>query len=134
MATLRLKLGDEALEQVFRRMVFNVMARNCDDHTKNFAFRLKQGGTWELAPAYDVTHAYNPKGEWTYQHLMSVNGKFNDITRKDLLEEADRFSVPGRSSALADVRSALESWPEAAKEARLRDSAVDRVAKDFRLL
>jgi serine/threonine-protein kinase HipA len=134
MATLRLKLGDEALEQVFRRMAFNVMARNCDDHTKNFAFRLKQGGTWELAPAYDVTHAYNPKGEWTYQHLMSVNGKFNDITRKDLLEEADRFSVPGRSSALADVRSALESWPEAAKEARLRDSAVDRVAKDFRLL
>ena len=134
MATVRLKLGDEALEQVFRRMVFNVMARNCDDHTKNFAFRLKQGGTWELAPAYDVTHAYNPKGEWTYQHLMSVNGKFNDITRKDLLEEADRFSVPGRSSALADVRSALESWPEAAKEAGLRDSAVDRVAKDFRLL
>lgn len=134
MATIRLKLGDEALEQVFRRMVFNVMASNCDDHTKNFAFRLKQGGTWELAPAYDVTHAYNPKGDWTYQHLMSVNGKFNDITRQDLLEEADRFSVPGRSSALADVHSALESWPEAAKEAGLRDSAVDRVAKDFRLL
>jgi serine/threonine-protein kinase HipA len=110
------------------------MARNCDDHTKNFAFRLKQGGTWELAPAYDVTHAYNPKGDWTYQHLMSVNGKFNDITRQDLLEEADRFSVPGRSSALADVRSALESWPEAAKEAGLRDSAVDQVAKGFRLL
>jgi len=131
MATLRLKLGDEALEQVFRRMVFNVMARNCDDHTKNFAFRLKQGGTWELAPAYDVTHAYNPKGEWTYQHLMSVNGKFNDITRKDLLEEAERFSVPGRSSALADVRSALESWPEAAKEAGLGPAAIDRVAKDF---
>jgi serine/threonine-protein kinase HipA len=134
MATVRLKLGDEALEQVFRRMVFNVMARNCDDHTKNFAFRLKQGGMWELAPAYDVTHAYNPKGEWTYQHLMSVNGKFNDITRKDLLEEADRFSVPGRSSALADVRSALESWPEAAKEARLGQAAIDRVAKDFRMV
>lgn len=131
MATVRLKLGDEALEQVFRRMVFNVMARNCDDHTKNFAFRLKQGGTWELAPAYDVTHAYNPKGEWTYQHLMSVNGKFNDITRKDLLEEADRFSVPGRSRALADVRSALESWPEAAKEAGLGPPTIDRVAKDF---
>ncbi|HET8891716.1 MAG TPA: type II toxin-antitoxin system HipA family toxin [Candidatus Angelobacter sp.] len=134
MATLRLKLGDEALEQVFRRMVFNVMARNCDDHTKNFAFRLKQGGTWELAPAYDVTHAYNPKGEWTYQHLMSVNGKFKDITRQDLLEEADRFSVPGRSSALADVRSALDNWPEAAKEAGLSKSVIDRIAKDFWLL
>lgn len=134
MATIRLKLGDEALEQVFRRMVFNVMARNCDDHTKNFAFRLKQGGTWELSPAYDVTHAYNPKGEWTYQHLMSVNGKFNDITRQDLLEEADRFSVPGRNRALADVRSALDNWPEAAKEAGLGPATVDRVAKDFRLL
>jgi serine/threonine-protein kinase HipA len=65
---------------------------------------------------------------------MSVNGKFNDITRKDLLEEADRFSVPGRSSALADVRSALESWPEAAKEARLGQAAIDRVAKDFRMV
>jgi serine/threonine-protein kinase HipA len=71
----RLALGDEANGQAFLRMAFNVMAKNCDDHTKNFAFRLKQGGTWELAPAYDVTHAYNPKGEWTYQHLMSVNAE-----------------------------------------------------------
>ena len=50
----------------------NVMARNCDDHTRNFSFILKQGGSWELAPAYDATYADNPKGEWTFQHLMSV--------------------------------------------------------------
>jgi serine/threonine-protein kinase HipA len=134
MAVVRLKLGDAALEQVFRRMVFNVMARNCDDHTKNFSFRLKQGGMWELAPAYDVTHAYNPKGEWTYQHLMSVNGKFNDITRADILEEADRFSIPRRNESLADVRAALENWPKAAKEAGLRESEVERIAKDFWLV
>ena len=131
MVVKRLKLGDQALEQVFRRMVFNVMARNCDDHTKNFAFRLKQGESWELSPAYDVTHAYNPKGEWTYEHLMSVNGKFNDITREDLLEEADRFSVTKRHDALADVRAALDSWPQAAKEAGLGQTTADRVAKDF---
>ena len=69
----QLEAGDEALRQAFLRMVFNVMARNYDDHTKNFSFLLKQGQSWELAPAYDVTHAHNPRGRWTYQHLMSVN-------------------------------------------------------------
>src|ERR1035438_8982575 len=64
MVIARLKLGDAATGQAFRRMAFNVMARNCDDHTKNFTFRLKQGAAWELAPAYDLTHAYNPRGAW----------------------------------------------------------------------
>lgn len=134
MAVAQLKLGDAALDQVFRRMVFNVMARDCDDHTKNFAFRLKQGGSWELAPAYDMTHAYNPRGEWTYQHLMSVNGKFKDITRKDILMEADRFGVSRPGDALAEVRATLENWPKAAKEAGLSDAVVDRIAADFVLL
>ncbi len=134
MAVARLNLGDRALEQVFRRMAFNVMARNCDDHTKNFAFRLKQGGVWELAPAYDVTHAYNPRGEWTYQHLMSVNGKFKEIAREDLLTEAERFSVSRPGDLLKDVRCALENWPTFSKEAGLSNSASGRVAKDFHLL
>ena len=130
----RLNLGDAALEQVFRRMAFNVMARNCDDHTKNFAFLMKQGGNWEFAPAYDVTHAYNPKGEWTYQHLMSVNGKFKDIERGDLLKEAERFGVARADDLLREVRAAIESWPEFAKNAGLTDSASARVAGDFRLI
>ena len=109
--------------------------RNCDDHTKNFAFRLKQRSRWELAPAYDVTHAYNPRGEWTFQHLMSVNGKFDDITRLDFLAEADRFGVSrARSEQLNEVRTALEAWPTFAKEAGLANSVLDRVAADFRLL
>jgi serine/threonine-protein kinase HipA len=134
MAVARLHLEDRALQQVFRRMAFNVMARNCDDHTKNFAFRLKQGGGWELALAYDVTHAYNPRGEWTYQHLMSVNGKFNEIGREDLLVEAERFSVSRPASLLQDVRSALENWPAFSTEAGLSHSTADRVSADFRLL
>jgi len=133
-AVARLNLEDRALEQVFRRMAFNVMARNCDDHTKNFAFRLKQGGGWELAPAYDVTHAYNPRGEWTYQHLMSVNGKFKEIGREDILIEAERFSVSRPADILKDVRSALENWPTFSKQASLNKSTSDRVAADFRLL
>ena len=134
MAIARLKLGDAATGQAFRRMAFNVMARNCDDHTKNFSFRLKQGGMWELAPAYDLIHAYNPRGAWTYQHLMSVNGKFDGIARADLLVEADRFGVRRPLDMLADVRTALASWAEFAAEAGLSAKTADRVAADFCLL
>jgi len=90
-AMRRLKLGTAAFEQAFRRIAFNVMASNCDDHSKNISFMLREGGHWDLAPAYDLIYAYNPKGEWTFQHLISVNGKFNDIGRGDLLTLADRF-------------------------------------------
>lgn len=127
----KLKLGDEANTQAFRRMVFNVMAKNCDDHSKNFAFRLKQGSAWELAPAYDLTHAHNPKGEWTFQHLMSVNGKFSNITRADLLQEADRFGVRRPLDLIADVRAALDNWPRFAAEAGLGAKTVEAIAGEF---
>ncbi len=130
----RLQLGDDAMQEAFRRMAFNVMARNCDDHTKNLSFRLKPGGSWELAPAYDVTHAYNPSGEWTYQHLMSVNGKFAGIGRDDLLEEADRFGIPRPKEILHRVRAALENWLEFSREAALPAATADRVAADFNLV
>ena len=131
MAVARLGLGDEAIGQTFRRMAFNVMARNCDDHTKNFAFRLQQGGSWELAPAYDVTYAHNPKGQWTYQHLLGVNGRFSGITRADLLLEADRFGVRRPLDALADVRAALDAWPEFARQAGLAEPTIAAVGSDF---
>lgn len=134
MVIARLKLGDEAISQAFRRMAFNVMAKNCDDHTKNFAFRLKQGESWELAPAYDVTHAYNPHGEWTYQHLMSVNGKFSGITRADLLVEAERFGVRRAQDLLNDVRAALDSWQKFAIEAGLSTATANTIAADFELI
>ncbi|VAY87293.1 putative DNA-binding transcriptional regulator [mine drainage metagenome] len=134
MVIARLKLGDEAITHAFRRMAFNVMAKNCDDHTKNFAFRLKQGESWEFAPAYDVTHAYNPHGEWTYQHLMSVNGKFSGITRADLLVEAERFGVRRAQDLLNDVRAALDSWQKFAIEAGLNTSTTDAIAADFELI
>jgi serine/threonine-protein kinase HipA len=127
----KLGLDDEAKSQTFRRMAFNVMARNCDDHTKNFAFLLKQGHSWQLAPAYDVTHAYNPKGKWIYQHLMSVNGKFQDIARADLMEVADRFGVRRPQDALADIRAALDHWPGFAKDAGIAPSLTERVAQDL---
>jgi serine/threonine-protein kinase HipA len=133
LAATTLKLGDGALRQLFLRMAFNVMAANCDDHTKNFSFRLRQGGQWELAPAYDVTHAFNPQGEWTYQHLMSVNGRFKGIGRDDLMTVADRFSVAGARNLLADVRAAVDSWPGHATAAGVPDDERERVARDFSL-
>jgi len=131
MAITRLELGDDAIGQAFRRMAFNVMAKNCDDHSKNFAFRLKQGGAWELAPAYDVTHAYNPEGEWTYQHLMSVNGKFSGINRADLMAEADRFGVRRPQDAIKDVRAAIDNWSEFAKQAGLAEKITADIRADF---
>lgn len=113
----QLKLGHSAREETFRRMVFNVMAANCDDHSKNFSFLLRQGGRWELAPAYDVTHAHNPKGEWTYQHLMGVNGKFAGITRTDCLAVADRFGIGSAPKLLKMVAEAIAEWPRFAAQA-----------------
>ena len=121
----QLALPYEDLEEAFRRMVFNVMARNCDDHTKNFAFLLRQGGTrWELAPAYDVTFAHNPNGEWTHQHLMSVNGKFKGFELADLLAEADRFGVGTAKRVIEEVRAAVLRWPEFAQQADLPEAQM----------
>jgi len=95
----QLDLGATAEQQAFRRVAFNVAAANCDDHTKNFSFLLPRDGRWSLAPAYDVTHAYSPTGAWTLQHLMSVNAKFANITKADLLELADGYAIADATAA-----------------------------------
>jgi serine/threonine-protein kinase HipA len=130
----RLGMGDPAMQEAFRRMAFNVMARNCDDHTKNFAFRMREGGGWELAPAYDVTHAHSPTSEWTSQHLMSVNGVFGEISRADLLTVADRFLIPNARGILGDVRSAVNEWHGFATEAGVPVAKIERITSDFRIV
>jgi serine/threonine-protein kinase HipA len=122
------------MEQAFRRVAFNIMAANCDDHTKNVSFLLRERERWELAPAYDVTHAYNPKGEWTYQHLMSVNGKFADITWDDLIVVADRFGVGTAARVVTEVRHAVSSWPDFARVAKVSQSEITRVRQHHVLL
>jgi serine/threonine-protein kinase HipA len=126
-----LGLGAGARTEVFRRAAFNVMAANCDDHTKNHAFLMDETGQWRLAPAYDVTHAYNPTGRWTFQHLMSVNGRFAGITRTDLLAMAERYAIPEADAVLDSVRQALQAWPDHAAAAGLGEQATQRVAADF---
>ncbi len=126
-----LGLPESALAEGFRRMVFNVLAANCDDHTKNLSFLMDESGQWQLAPAYDVTHAYNPKGEWTYQHLMSVNGKFQGITRSDLEAVGDRFLIPGYRRIINTISEAVGRWPEFAETAGLPSAEMMRVREDF---
>lgn len=130
----RLQLGYAAMEEAFRRIAFNVMAANCDDHTKNISFMLREGGAWELAPAYDVSHAHNPTGEWTYQHLMSVNGTFAGISRDDLMAVANRFGVGTAKQVLKQVASAVSSWPDFARKAKVSRPEAKRVREHHRLL
>ncbi|VVE18510.1 MULTISPECIES: type II toxin-antitoxin system HipA family toxin [Pandoraea] len=122
-----LDLSYEDMEEAFRRMVFNVMARNCDDHTKNFSFRLRRGRAWELAPAYDVTFAHNPQGEWTHQHLMSVNGKFKDFTIDDFLAEAELFGIGSIRRVIAEVQEAVSRWPEFAAQAGVDEQSTEKI-------
>lgn len=123
----RLRLGYPEKEEAFRRMAFNVLAANCDDHSKNMSFLLREGGGWELAPAYDLTHAFNPSGEWTYQHLMSVNGKFTGISHADLLVVADRAGIGTAPRVLQQVKDAVAAWPEYAREANVNASETKRI-------
>ncbi|OGT64212.1 MAG: phosphatidylinositol kinase [Gammaproteobacteria bacterium RIFCSPHIGHO2_12_FULL_45_9] len=123
----QLSLGHNAYVEAFRRMVFNIMGRNCDDHTKNFSFLLRQDHGWELAPAYDISFAHNPEGEWTNQHLMSVNGKYNHFTRADILAVADRFGIGEATQVIRDIRSAITDWPSFAKTAAVTPKEIDRI-------
>jgi len=115
--TMRLlRLTYPEAEQMFRRMVFNVMAQNCDDHTKNFAFTMNQSGEWKLAPAYDVCHAYRPGSVWVSQHALSVNGKRQGITRDDLLEVGRRMNVKKAPAIINQVSGTVARWNEFAEQ------------------
>lgn len=124
-----LGLGDAAMTQLFRRMAFNVASRNQDDHPKNFAFMLEEGGQWRLAPAYDLTFACNPDSLWNKAHLMSVNGKFDGITRADLLTIADRHSIAHARPAIEDTNAAVENWPEYAQAAGIGADEAQRIGR-----
>jgi serine/threonine-protein kinase HipA len=128
----RLDLPQADREQAFRRMAFNVMARNLDDHTKNFSFLLREGGSWELAPAYDLTFAHDPAGRWNHQHFLAVDGKHDGIGRQDLLREAERFSIGQAKVILDQVKDAVKRWSTFAEQAGLdlRDSL--RVQNELR--
>lgn len=124
-----LKLSYADAEQMFRRMVFNVIARNCDDHTKNFSFLLKQGGKWELAPAYDLCHAYRPDSEWVSQHALSINGKRKEITKADLLVIGESIRCKKASEIIDEINDIVNQWENFADKVNVNAALKDHIAK-----
>lgn len=121
-----LRLSYPEAEQMFIRMVFNVLARNCDDHTKNFAFLMDQSGKWTLSPAYDICHAYRPGSLWVSSQSLQVNGKREGFTDADFLEIARKMNIKKPEEKIKRVRNSVKRWSEFAEEVqvepKLRDS------------
>ena len=133
MRTLDLPMA--SIEQQFRRMAFNIVARNQDDHVKNIAFLMDKQGRWSLSPAFDVTYSYNPDGLWTATHQMSMNGKRDDFTLEDFRTCAKFASMKrGRAEAiLDDVIAAVKRWPEFAEQAKVLPQWREVIAKAQRV-
>lgn len=132
----KLGLGTPAVEQLFRRMVFNVVARNQDDHVKNIAFLMDRGGAWSLAPAYDVTWAWKAGNPWLDQHQMSINGRRDGFTIADLRAVERLASLKrGRAQAiLAEVVEVVAEWPAFAQTARVDEATAEEIARSHRLV
>lgn len=132
----QLGIGKDAIEEQFRRMVFNVAGRNQDDHTKNIAFLMDRQGHWSLSPAFDVNLAFNPSGQWTNRHQMTINGKRDNLTHDDLLSVARRFRITKhRANAIVDqVASSVRRWPEFAEKAGVASARITKISTLHRAL
>lgn len=132
-ATARaLNLGQKALNQLYRRMVFNVLARNQDDHAKNHSFLMDPDGAWWLSPAYDIIFSFKKDSRWISAQQMRVNGKRDDFTRDDLLDAARAADVKRPGPIVDEVKSALDRWPEFAAAAALKEAQMAAIGRHFR--
>lgn len=133
--TMRLlRLPYPQAEQMFRRMVFNVIARNCDDHTKNFAFRLKKDNEWELAPAYDICFAYRPDSTWVSQHNLSINGKRKNISKEDLLAVAKSMNIKKANYIIEQISNTVKNWNDFALSVNVDSKHIDTIGKAHLIL
>jgi serine/threonine-protein kinase HipA len=124
-----------AVEEQFRRMAFNIIARNQDDHVKNIAFLMDKAGQWSLAPAFDVMYSYNPTGEWTARHQMTMNGKHDGFTLADFRACAKSALMKrGRAEAIVEeVLAAVARWPDFAEQAKVVDEWRKQIQRHLRL-
>ena len=129
-----LRLPYSEAKEMFRRMVFNVVVRNQDDHTKNISFLMDEDGRWRLSPAYDMGYAYNPNGGWTATHQMSINGKFDEITRQDLLSFALQNNIKDAHLIIDEICEATSHWPQIAKECDVPDGMISTIVANFQSL
>jgi serine/threonine-protein kinase HipA len=124
-----LNLSYPESEQIFRRMVFNVLARNCDDHTKNFAFLMDRSGKWSLAPAFDLCHTYSPVNPWVSHQALSVNGKSINITRDDFMTVARQMNIKKAGSIIDRVNEVVGDWNHYAGETGVEAKLLNAIGK-----
>lgn len=127
----QLQLTYPEAEQMFRRMVFNVLATNYDDHTKNFSFILKKGEKWKLAPAYDLCFSFDPTNYWVNQQTLSVNGKRLKITKEDLLSIAKNNNIKKGEKIIEECNQIIKSWKIYAKKAVVRDDLQEKIENNL---
>lgn len=124
-----LRLSYEEIEQMYRRMVFNVLSRNCDDHTKNFSFMMEKGQGWKLAPAYDICHAYRPDSAWVSQHALSINHKRTNITREDLLLLAEAVNCKKAPTIINEINAVVTNWKKYASITGVQKKLREAIAQ-----
>lgn len=123
-----LRLPYSAAKELYRRLVFNVIIRNQDDHTKNISFLMNENGDWRLSPAYDMGFAYNPAGGWTATHQMSINGKFDEITRRDLLAIASLNNIKEANAIINEIQEMAARWPVIAQDCDVPKAMIDAIS------
>ena len=128
----RLQLSYKQYEQQYRRMLFNVVARNHDDHVKNFSFLMNKDGKWEISPAYDICFSYSRGGTWTNVHQSSINGKYDNFTKDDLLDFAKKFGIKKANTILEEVVSAVNQWPRIAAEIDIPQEKIHYINNQLR--
>lgn len=124
-----LRLPYPEAEEMFRRMVFNVLATNYDDHTKNFSFRLKEGKKWELSPAYDVCYSYDPNNIWVSQHTLSINGKHKQIAQADLMAIAKANNIKKGETIIKEISKVVANWNSYANKAKVKNQLTQTIAE-----
>lgn len=129
----RLRLPYNQAEEMYRRMVFNVIASNQDDHTKNISFLMNRSGKWSLSPAYDVSWAYNPQGNWTSKHQMSINNKWDEITRADLIATAKNMNIKRPELIIEQVIDSVNLWHKFAKEYDIPNDTIKQIGDTLQL-
>jgi serine/threonine-protein kinase HipA len=129
----KLNLGYDTLEEMYRRMVFNIIARNQDDHTKNIAFLMDKNRKWELSPAFDMIWAYNSSGPWTNQHQMTINGRRDSFSKEDMLAPAKQFGIKNANIIIDEVIESVNKWPIVAKKIGVTTSMIIKIKQTHRL-
>ncbi|GHV04257.1 toxin HipA [Bacteroidia bacterium] len=130
----KLYLPYDEMEQMYRRMVFNVVARNHDDHTKNHSFIMNQSGQWSLAPAYDLCYSYSPSGKWTSRHQMSLNNKRDDFTYDDLLAVSKKMNIKDGHEIIQHIVDTVSHWEIFAKDAGVKKDHINQISETLRFL